>query len=110
LINRFKDSKDKNIFKYLSHSYYNLAELKFFSKNYEESIKLIRKGVILEPSKKEYWKYDIIIAHNYLLLGRIKEAKEIYIKHKKQKENIINDFQDYNISTHYFQVIENILN
>jgi len=107
LINHFKMTKTPTLAKWVSRAYGNLIEVLILNKKYDESLKLAKEG---EEYNGSYINIQLNLAHTYLLLNRVDEAVEIYLKYKHEYERIKNDFEKYEendiYSEHYRYILE----
>jgi tetratricopeptide (TPR) repeat protein len=83
---------NKKIDKLITIAYGNLLEVLIFNHKYEEGLKIGKEGALRSPVSVGL---EINLAHLYLLSNQVDRAKEIYLRYKKEKKSIQNDFEKF---------------
>ena len=83
---------NKKIDKLISIAYGNLLEVLIFNHKYQEGLKIGEEEALKRANSMGI---AINLAHLYLLSNQIERAKEIYLRYKKKKKNIENDFKKF---------------
>ena len=83
---------NKKIDKLITIAYGNILEVLIFNHKYEEGLKIGKEGALKSPNSMGI---EINMAHLYLLVNQVDRAKEIYLRYKKKKKNIENDFKKF---------------